>query len=136
MKSNNTNTVGVNKDNKANSIKFSCYKSLLIAARGMHKHLVDKPFKSISQINAYLSAIKKGDDSSFLEYFNMNKALRSVNYWIELIREYIFKNNHLMRKLDQFEAFIALMQPKYEDSPLRLFGFLSREEELRYLFDT
>ncbi|UPA08254.1 recombinase RecT [Borrelia hermsii] len=136
VKSNNTNTVGVNKDNKANSIKFSCYKSLLIAARGMHKHLVDKPFKSISQINAYLSAIKKGDDSSFLEYFNMNKALRSVNYWIELIREYIFKNNHLMRKLDQFEAFIALMQPKYEDSPLRLFGFLSREEELRYLFDT
>ncbi|AHH14415.1 hypothetical protein [Borrelia hermsii] len=136
VKSNNTNTVGVNKDNKANSIKFSCYKSLLIAARGMHKHLVDKPFESISQINAYLSAIKKGDDSSFLEYFNMNKALRSVNYWIELIREYIFKNNHLMRKLDQFEAFIALMQPKYEDSPLRLFGFLSREEELRYLFDT
>ncbi|QFP42660.1 hypothetical protein F9Y90_06135 (plasmid) [Borrelia miyamotoi] len=40
--------------NKANSIKFSCYKSLLIAARRMHKYLVNKPFDSISQINAYL----------------------------------------------------------------------------------
>ncbi|WP_338321102.1 ERF family protein [Borrelia miyamotoi] len=120
--------------NKANSIKFSCYKSLLIAARRMHKYLVNKPFDSISQINTYLNAIKKGDDSSLLEYFNMNKALRNVNYWIELIREYIFKNEHLMRKIDQFESFVALMQHKYEDSPLKLFGFLSREEELRYLF--
>ncbi|WP_338321079.1 ERF family protein [Borrelia miyamotoi] len=120
--------------NKANSIKFSCYKSLLIAARRMHKYLVNKPFDSISQINAYLNAIRKGDDSSLLEYFNMNKALRNVNYWIELIREYIFKNEHLMRKIDQFESFVALMQHKYEDSPLKLFGFLSREEELRYLF--
>ncbi|ATQ15329.1 hypothetical protein CNO14_04890 (plasmid) [Borrelia miyamotoi] len=132
VKSNNT--IVVNKDNKANSIKFSCYKSLLIAARRMHKYLVNKPFDSISQINAYLNAIKLGDDSSLLEYFNMNKALRNVNYWIELIREYIFKNEHLMRRLDQFESFVALMQPKYEDSPLKLFGFLSREEELRYLF--
>ncbi|WAZ72663.1 ERF family protein (plasmid) [Borrelia miyamotoi] len=131
---NKANTVAVNKDNKANSIKFSCYKSLLIAARRMHKYLVNKPFDSISQINAYLNAIKKGDDSSLLEYFNMNKALRNVNYWIELIREYIFKNEHLMRKIDQFESFVALMQHKYEDSPLKLFGFLSREEELRYLF--
>ncbi|WAZ71185.1 recombinase RecT (plasmid) [Borrelia miyamotoi] len=139
VKSNNTivnkdNTVAVNKDNKANSIKFSCYKSLFIAARRMHKYLINKPFDSISQINAYLNAIKLGDDSSLLEYFNMNKALRNVNYWIELIREYIFKNEHLMRRLDQFESFVALMQPKYEDSPLKLFGFLSREEELRYLF--
>ncbi|QBK63942.1 single-stranded DNA-binding protein, partial (plasmid) [Borrelia miyamotoi] len=67
----------------------------------MHKYLVNKPFDSISQINAYLNAIKLGDDSSLLEYFNMNKALRNVNYWIELIREYIFKNEHLMRRLDQ-----------------------------------
>ncbi|WAZ72444.1 hypothetical protein O5404_05330 (plasmid) [Borrelia miyamotoi] len=130
MNSNNTIV------NKANSIKFSCYKSLLIAARRMHKYLVNKPFDSISQINAYLNAIKKGDDSSLLEYFNMNKALRNVNYWIELIREYIFKNEHLMRKIDQFESFVALMQHKYEDSPLKLFGFLLREEELRYLFGT
>ncbi|WAZ72462.1 hypothetical protein O5404_05445 (plasmid) [Borrelia miyamotoi] len=49
MNSNNTIVV-----NKANSIKFSCYKSLLIAARRMHKYLVNKPFDSISQINAYL----------------------------------------------------------------------------------
>ncbi|QFP42447.1 hypothetical protein F9Y90_04910 (plasmid) [Borrelia miyamotoi] len=50
----NYNNTIVNKDNKANSIKFSCYKSLLIATRRMHKYLVNKPFDSISQINAYL----------------------------------------------------------------------------------
>ncbi|WAZ85656.1 ERF family protein [Borrelia miyamotoi] len=144
VKSNNLTNDKVEKDvksnnpvsvNKANSIKFSCYRSLLIAARRMHKYLVNKPFDSIAQINAYLNAIKLGDDSSLLEYFNMHKALGNVNYWIELIREYIFKNNHLMRRLDQFEAFVALMQPKYEDSPLKLFGFLSVEDELRYLFN-
>ncbi|WAZ93068.1 hypothetical protein [Borrelia miyamotoi] len=63
MKSNNLTNDKVEKDvksnnpvsvNKANSIKFSCYRSLLIAARRMHKYLVNKPFDSIAQINAYL----------------------------------------------------------------------------------
>ncbi|WP_346313249.1 ERF family protein [Borrelia miyamotoi] len=50
-KDNSANTVSVN---KANLIKLSYYRSLLIAARRMHKYLVNKPFDSMAQINAYL----------------------------------------------------------------------------------
>ena len=108
---------------------------MLIAARSMHNYVKVKPFDGINQINPYLNDIEIENDTKLLNHFSKRKELKSIKYWIELIRNYITGNNSLKSKLDQFNAFVAFKGHLYENSTIKLFSFLSGEIELRCLFE-
>ena len=133
----------VNKE-KANSIKFSGYKSMLIAAHSMHNYLKVKLFDSIEHINSYLSDIEIGNDTKLLKHLSNRisnlsdrKELKSIRYWIKLIRSYIMNNNSLKGKLEQFNIFVAFERHIYQVEPLiKLLAFLFGNNELKCLFES
>ncbi|WP_247067202.1 ERF family protein [Borrelia puertoricensis] len=114
--------------------KFKYYRNLLIAARNMHKFVLNKPFNSLEEINSYLKSIQVGDDSSILEYFNKNKTLKSIQYWCNLIKEYFSKSSRDPEKIEKFDVFLAFDLDKLGNSPLKLFGHLSTDKEFDCLF--
>ncbi|UPA12572.1 ERF family protein (plasmid) [Borrelia venezuelensis] len=118
----------------AKTNKFKYYRSLLIAARNMYKFLHNKPFNSLEEINSYLKSIQVGDDSQLLEYFNKNKTLKSIQYWCNLIKEYFSKSSRDPEKLEKFDIFLAFDLHKFGNSPLKLFGYLSTDNEFDCLF--
>ncbi|WP_025408944.1 ERF family protein [Borrelia coriaceae] len=114
-------------------IKYAYYRNLLQASKKMHSQLEDTPFDSLEMIDKFLHQLQEDDDSNILNYFENKPELKTVEYWTRLLNCYLKKTESDPGVVEGFSKFLVYREPKYGQSPLKLFGYIASDENFRYL---
>ncbi|UPA16781.1 recombinase RecT (plasmid) [Borrelia coriaceae] len=113
--------------------KYYYYKNLLQASKRMHSQLDNTPFDSLEMIDKFLHQLQEDDDSNILNYFENKPELKTVEYWTRLLNCYLKKTESDPGVVEGFSKFLVCREPKYGQSPLRLFGSIASDENFSYL---
>ncbi|WP_246989866.1 ERF family protein [Borrelia parkeri] len=113
--------------------KYHYYKKLLQASKRMHSVLDDAPFDSLEMIDKFLIQLKNDDDSSILKFFETKPELKTIKYWTELINNYLKRTESDPEVIEGFSKFLTYREPKYGQSPLKLFGYIASDNNFGYL---
>ncbi|WP_247066834.1 ERF family protein [Borrelia puertoricensis] len=113
--------------------KYHYYKSLLQASKRMHSVLDNTPFDSLETIDKFLLQLNNADDSSILEFFETKPELKTIDYWRDLINSYLKRTKSDPEVIEGFSKFLACREPKYGQSPLKLFGYIASDDNFGYL---
>ncbi|AHH11396.1 ERF family protein [Borrelia coriaceae] len=113
--------------------KYYYYKNLLQASKKMHSQLEDTPFDSLEMIDKFLYQLQEDDDSNILNYFETKPELKTVEYWTSLLNNYLTRTQSDPEVVEGFSKFLVYREPKYGQSPLKLFGYIASDENFRYL---
>ncbi|AHH11506.1 ERF family protein [Borrelia coriaceae] len=122
-----------NKLPKCVPIKYAYYRNLLQASKRMHSQLDNTPFDSLEMIDKFLHQLQEEDDSNILNYFENKPELKTVGYWTRLLNCYLKKTESDPGVVEGFSKFLVCREPKYGQSPLRLFGSIASDENFSYL---
>ncbi|AHH11886.1 ERF superfamily protein, partial (plasmid) [Borrelia coriaceae ATCC 43381] len=113
--------------------KYYYYKNLLQASKKMHSQLEDTPFDSLEMIDKFLHQLQEDDDSNILNYFETKPELKTIEYWTSLLNNYLTRTQSDPEVVEGFSKFLVYREPKYGQSPLKLFGSIASDENFRYL---
>ncbi|WP_247073401.1 ERF family protein [Borrelia turicatae] len=113
--------------------KYHYYKNLLQASKRMHSVLEDTPFDSLEMIDKFLIQLKNDDDSSILKFFETKPELKTIKYWTYLINNYLKRTESDPEVIEGFSKFLTYREPKYGQSPLKLFGYIASDDIFGYL---
>ncbi|WAZ72540.1 recombinase RecT (plasmid) [Borrelia miyamotoi] len=113
--------------------KYYYYKNLLQASKRMHLELENSPFDSLEMINDFLLQIEQNDDSNIIGYFDTKPQLKTIEYWTELINNYLLRTKSEPEIVENFSKFLMYREPKYGQSPLKLFNYIASDKNFGYL---
>ncbi|WP_418909404.1 ERF family protein (plasmid) [Borreliella sinica] len=86
-----------------------------------------------SNINALIRALCVDNDDVLDNIFEKNSELKSIEYWVKILKEY-FKKNNKLDDLNKFEKFMSDKKSDYETSVLKFFCMLKEERQFDYMF--
>ncbi|ACN93549.1 Erf family protein (plasmid) [Borreliella finlandensis] len=84
-------------------------------------------------INALIRALCTDNDDALEDLFEKNVKLKSIEYWVNILREYFNKTNRF-DDLNKLKVFMSDNRDVYKTKVLKFFCMLKKERQFNYIF--
>ncbi|MCD2374400.1 ERF family protein [Borreliella burgdorferi] len=86
-----------------------------------------------NNINALIRALCTDNDDALEDLFEKNAELKSIEYWVNILREYFNKTNRF-DDLNKLKVFMSDNRDVYKTKVLKFFCMLKKERQFNYIF--
>ncbi|WP_417903086.1 ERF family protein (plasmid) [Borreliella andersonii] len=88
-----------------------------------------------NNINALIRVLCTDNDDVLDNLFDKNPKLKSIEYWVSIIKDYFNKTNRF-DDLNKLKVFISDNRDVYKTKVLKFFCMLKKERQFNYIFAT
>ncbi|ACO38253.1 Erf family protein (plasmid) [Borreliella burgdorferi 29805] len=86
-----------------------------------------------NNINALIRALCTDNDDALEDLFEKNAELRSIEYWVNILKKYFNKTNRF-DDLNKLKVFMSDNRDVYKTKVLKFFCMLKKERQFNYIF--
>ncbi|WP_458321830.1 ERF family protein [Borreliella burgdorferi] len=86
-----------------------------------------------NNINALIRALCTDNDDALEDLFEKNAELKSIEYWVNILKEYFNKTNRF-DDLNKLKVFMSDNRDVYKTKVLKFFCMLKKERQFNYIF--
>ncbi|PRQ93709.1 ERF family protein [Borreliella burgdorferi] len=86
-----------------------------------------------NNINALIRALCTDNDDALEDLFEKNAELKSIEYWINILKKYFNKTNRF-DDLNKLKVFMSDNRDVYKTKVLKFFCMLKKERQFNYIF--